>query len=83
MAAGRRAPEADGAVLLARLRAYLGADDARADDVLAELEATLDGSEHGVRLAALRRAIDEIEYGAALAQLDMLETALDARKAAA
>ncbi len=65
----------DSAALLSRLRDFLRADDARADDALAELEALLGGA-HADLLAPLRAAVDDIEYDAALARLAPLEAAL-------
>jgi HPt (histidine-containing phosphotransfer) domain-containing protein len=63
--------------LLARLQAHLHADDARAEDVLAELDALLAGSAHGGVLAELRRAVHELEYAAALAPLAALAADLE------
>jgi two-component system sensor histidine kinase/response regulator len=63
------------APLLARLDAWLSADDARAEDALAALEAALPGharSGHGARLDALRRAVREVEYEAARTHLALL-----------
>ncbi len=73
-------PEAGAPVqqLAADLATYLRADDARADDVLAWLQAALPGSEHAPLLAALRKAVDEIEYGRALALLGELEARMEA-----
>ena len=67
------------AAALARLDTWLRADDARAEDALAELEALLAGAGCEAELARLRRAIDEIEYGAALAPLASLAARLDLR----
>jgi HPt (histidine-containing phosphotransfer) domain-containing protein len=79
LAAARQAPASgDAAVLVARLRAFLRSDDARAEDTLAELEALLAGGAHAAHLARVRAAVDEIEYGAALACLALLETDLGA-----
>ena len=66
--------ETDLAALLARLEGYLHADDARADDALAELEAALPRAQADTAqaLAALRRAVDDIEYDAALGHLRTL-----------
>ena len=64
----RAAPQALGQVC-ARLEAYLRTDDARAEDALAELEAQLEGTAHAAQLSALRQAIGEIEYAAALTAL--------------
>jgi signal transduction histidine kinase/DNA-binding response OmpR family regulator/HPt (histidine-containing phosphotransfer) domain-containing protein len=71
---------ADLAPLLARLDAYLVADDARAEDALAALEAALPDAAragHGPRLDALRRAVREIEYEAARAHLAQLVRQMD------
>jgi signal transduction histidine kinase/DNA-binding response OmpR family regulator/HPt (histidine-containing phosphotransfer) domain-containing protein len=73
MGASPVAAAADPAALVQRLAAYLRADDARADDVLAELQAALPQREHAALLAALRKAVDEIEYGRALELLGELE----------
>jgi len=74
-AAQGAAGTAELAPLLARLDAYLVADDARAEDALAALEAALPDAAragHGARLDALRRAVREIEYEAARAHLAQL-----------
>jgi two-component system sensor histidine kinase/response regulator len=71
---GPAAVEADLGDLVQRLAAYLRADDARADDVLAELQAAVPDGRHAAALAALRKAVDEIEYGRALALLEELRT---------
>ncbi|EKU79909.1 hybrid sensor histidine kinase/response regulator [Massilia timonae] len=60
------------AEVCARLEAWLRADDARAEDALDQLEALLAGGPYAQDLAPLRRAIDEVEYGAALAPLARL-----------
>jgi len=73
---------ADPLGLAGRLRAFLQADDARAEDALAELQAALAGTPHAPRLAAVRAAVDEIEYGTALAHLAVLEEALALARAA-
>jgi len=67
------APKAELGAIVRRLAAYLRADDARAEDALAELQVALPHGAHGGLLAALRKAVDEIEYGAALALLRELE----------
>jgi two-component system sensor histidine kinase/response regulator len=67
------APKLDAGALVRRLAGYLRADDARAEDALAELQAALPGDEHAALLAALRKAVDEIEYDSALALLDELQ----------
>jgi two-component system sensor histidine kinase/response regulator len=61
--------------LCASLAACLRADDARADDVLAALEAALPA--HAAALAPIRQAVDDIEYDAALAQLARLTAHLE------
>ncbi|RZA33753.1 MAG: hybrid sensor histidine kinase/response regulator, partial [Lysobacteraceae bacterium] len=63
--------------LVASLRAHLQADDARAEDALAQLEALLAGSVHGPLLAELRRAVQDLEYEAALAPLAALAAGLE------
>ncbi len=67
---------ADPARLLLRLEALLRADDAQAEDVLAELHALLGGGAHEALLVRLRGAVDDIEYGSALALLAQLAAAL-------
>ena len=71
-----RAP-AQLAPLVLRLASLLAADDAQADDVLLELQAALRGAGHDAALAPIRRAVDEIEYNAALAALAVLARSLD------
>ena len=66
-------------VLVRRLAGYLGAADARAEDALAELQAALSADRHAALLAALRKAVDEIEYDSALALLAELEQLEEAR----
>jgi hypothetical protein len=56
-----------------RLAGYLRADDARADDALAELQAALPPGLHTGLMTALRKAVDDIEYASALALLAELE----------
>jgi two-component system, sensor histidine kinase and response regulator len=68
---------ADLARLMRRLGVLLMADDAQADDVLLELQAALRGAGHDAKLAAVRRAVDDLEYGAALAALAVLARSLD------
>ena len=69
------------AALIARLDSYLRGDDARAEDALAELESLLaagmDASLVEAPLDAVRRAVAEIEYAAALAPLAVLAARLD------
>ena len=72
------------AAVIARLEHFLRTDDARAEDLLAQLEALLAARAHGeaepgayaVALLAVRRAVAEIEYGAALAPLAELRSRL-------
>jgi len=65
------------AQVIARLRAYLADDDARAEDALSELEGLLAGTAHAGALAPVRRAVEEIEYTAALAPLGALALDLE------
>ena len=74
----RAAPEEAVAAVMARLLDYLRADDARAEDALSELETLLAGTAHAPTLESVRRAIDQIEYAAALAPLDALAAGLAA-----
>jgi len=73
-------PEALAAVIV-RLDGYLRGDDARAEDALAELElllaAGMDANLVDAPLDAVRRAVTEIEYAAALAPLAVLAARLD------
>jgi len=72
------------AAVIARLDHFLRSDDARAEDALAELEALLAAGAHGKpglggiedELGAVRRAVGDIEYGAALAPLTRLRERL-------
>jgi two-component system, sensor histidine kinase and response regulator len=73
----------DAGALLARLRGFLETDDARAEDALAELQAVLTHARHAAPLAAIRAAVDEIEYERALIHLDRLERAVDTQAEAA
>jgi CheY-like chemotaxis protein len=68
--------DGDAALLISRLEAYLRADDARADDVLAELRALPLAARHAGLLASIAAAVDDIEYQAALAPLGALSRAL-------
>ena len=68
---------ADGRRLVNRLETLLRAEDARAEDALQELQTLLAGSRHGGIMAAVQRAVDDIEYHAALAPLADLAQALD------
>ncbi|SFD71285.1 hybrid sensor histidine kinase/response regulator [Massilia yuzhufengensis] len=67
--------------VIERLEHYLRADDARAEDALAQLDLLVAGSllaEAGApALAAVRRAVADIEYAAALAPLATLAGQLD------
>nr|WP_315249138.1 ATP-binding protein [uncultured Duganella sp.] len=72
----QRYRDGDAGLLIARLEAYLRADDARAEDVLAELRALPTVLRHAELLAAIRQAVDDIEYQAALAPLGMLARTL-------
>ena len=63
--------------LLQQLAGLLQTDDARTEDVLAELETILAGGMHEDSLAAIARAVDEIEYHAALTPLLALSRALE------
>jgi len=65
------------AEVLARLDGYLRSDDARAEDLLAQLELLLGAGPHEDALDAVRRAVTEIEYAAALAPLSVLAARLD------
>ena len=67
------------APLVARLEGFLRDDDARAEDALDDLAALLAGSAFEDGLAPVRRAVDEIEYAAALAPLATLAAALGLR----
>ncbi|MCS0598863.1 hybrid sensor histidine kinase/response regulator [Massilia agri] len=72
------------AAVIARLDHFLRSDDARAEDALAQLESLLAAGAHGGTpppscaepLSAVRRAVGEIEYGAALAPLAALRERL-------
>ncbi|MRX06555.1 response regulator [Pseudoduganella sp. FT25W] len=66
----------DATLLIARLEACLRGDDARAEDVLRELAALPQVIRHTHHLAAIRRAVDDIEYHTALAPLDALARTL-------
>jgi signal transduction histidine kinase/DNA-binding response OmpR family regulator/HPt (histidine-containing phosphotransfer) domain-containing protein len=63
--------------LVTQLSDLLHEDDARAEDVFADLEALLAGGLHDAHLASIARALDEIEYHAAMAPLADLARALD------
>ncbi|MGJ9420407.1 ATP-binding protein [Massilia sp. CMS3.1] len=67
------APPADALpALFERLAAHLAADDARARDVLAQLQTLLPGPEYAAPLAQIAHAVDELEYAAALVPLARL-----------
>jgi HPt (histidine-containing phosphotransfer) domain-containing protein len=66
----------DATTLIARLAACLHGDDARAEDVLQELRTRPAVIHHTDKLDAIQRAIDEIEYKAALTPLNALAQAL-------
>ncbi|HEY0488414.1 MAG TPA: ATP-binding protein [Telluria sp.] len=68
---------ADPRRLLGRLEDLLKAEDARAEDALHEVQALLSQSRHAVLLEPVQRAVDDIEYHAALAPLAELARALD------
>ena len=67
---------ADGRRLVQRLENLLKSEDARAEDALHELQTLLTGSRHAGVLAAVQRAVDDIEYHAALEPLAELAQAL-------
>jgi len=66
------------AALLVLLQTYLTSDDARAEDVLAELEVHLADGAHGLAVAEIRRAVSDLEYGAAVAPAALLAAAIAA-----
>ncbi|SHM75761.1 Signal transduction histidine kinase [Duganella sacchari] len=66
----------DAALLISRLEAYLRSDDASAEDVLAELRALPVMARYPEQIAAIRQAVDDIEYQAALAPLGALSRML-------
>ena len=68
---------ADGRRLARRLENLLKSEDARAEDALHELQTLLAGSRHASVLASVQRAVDDIEYHAALEPLAELAQALD------
>jgi two-component system sensor histidine kinase/response regulator len=65
------------ASVIAQLRAFLHADDARAEDAFGELDTLLAGAGVEAALAPVRQAIAEIEYDAALAPLAGLAARLE------
>ncbi|WP_343732817.1 ATP-binding protein [Duganella sp.] len=69
--------DSDARLLITRLEAYLRSDDARAEDVLTELRALPAVLRHADLLAQIQRAVDDIEYQAALAPLGALARALN------
>ncbi|WP_432378010.1 response regulator [Duganella sp. P38] len=68
--------DGDATLLIARLEAYLRADDARVEDVLMELSALAPVLRHADLLETIRKAVEEIEYQAALAPLSALARTL-------
>jgi len=73
--AGGAAP-ATLAPLIKQLADLLREDNARAEDLVMELQAAMGHTSHDDRLAAIRRAVADIEYRQALAQLAELASAL-------
>jgi two-component system sensor histidine kinase/response regulator len=75
------------AAVIARLDDYLRTDDARAEDALVQLEwllaSTMQSGLVAAPLAAVRRAVADIEYAAALAPLGALSAQLDAAQESA
>jgi signal transduction histidine kinase/DNA-binding response OmpR family regulator/HPt (histidine-containing phosphotransfer) domain-containing protein len=71
-AAAPTAPAAGLPAQMATLAAYLRADDARAEDAVAGLQTALPDGAHAGLIAALRQAVDDIEYGRALVLLEEL-----------
>ena len=71
-----RAPP-DREQLLRRLDSLLRADDAQAEDMLADVQAELSGTTHEALLGRLRMAVEDIEYARARALLAQLARALD------
>ncbi|RJG11587.1 response regulator [Massilia cavernae] len=74
---GAASAPADADRLVRRLGALLMSDDAQAEDVLAELEAVLAHTAHGAILAGVRKAVEDIEYDAALSALGKLAGAMN------
>ncbi|GGY60674.1 hybrid sensor histidine kinase/response regulator [Pseudoduganella albidiflava] len=72
-----RAGGTDVRALLRELAACLHADDARAEDLLRELQALPAVAGHGALLAGIGRAVADIEYHAAIQPLGRLAHALD------
>jgi two-component system sensor histidine kinase/response regulator len=68
-------------LVIGRLDGYLRTDDARAEDALAQLESLLGAGTNAdsveQALGAVRRAVAEIEYAAALGPLAALGAQLD------
>jgi CheY-like chemotaxis protein len=71
-AEARTHDQAGVAQVMQQLADLLSRDDARAEDVLSELEALLAGGVHDAALAAIARAVEDIEYRAAMAPLAAL-----------
>jgi signal transduction histidine kinase/CheY-like chemotaxis protein len=71
-----RYQDTDAGMLIDQLQTYLRADDARAEDILLELRALPVVLQHANTLAAIQRAVEDIEYQAALAPLNALANAL-------
>ena len=67
----------DAGRLVRRLETFLRGDNALAEDALHELKTLLGAAGHGNTLAAVQRAVDDVEYPAALAALAELAQALD------
>jgi two-component system sensor histidine kinase/response regulator len=67
---------ADAALLIARMSAYLREDDARAEDVLMDMRSLPAITAQAELLEAIQRAVNDIEYPAALAALEALTRAL-------
>jgi two-component system sensor histidine kinase/response regulator len=63
--------------LVRRLETLLRSDDAQAEDALHELQGMLTGGGHEAELAAIRHAVEDIEYPAALAPLAALARTLE------
>jgi two-component system sensor histidine kinase/response regulator len=68
---------ADAGRLVRRLETFLRGDNALAEDALLELKTLLASAGQDRALAALQRAVDDVEYPAALATLAELAQALD------
>jgi two-component system sensor histidine kinase/response regulator len=68
---------ADAARLIRRLETLLRADDAQAEDVVLELQTVLAYTGHDAMLAAIRLAVEDIEYHAARSTLAELARGMD------